>query len=517
MRDKEALLREVWARVREGHLFPELPAPEWSDGEERVALEVKGKKISLSRPFVEKMSEALPETEVMEGLLDHAVSHHLSCPWDFLTHMRLYAEAKKTLKEPGLAQLATDHFMDVVADTYAIRQKETPLPRLYRHLPRDEVDEAIHALYQRIWGVDLGIEGHENISRRLSRIPYLDRQRWLDSIRRFSKVLHELLVKEEEREEDGSSDPNPMGNHDLQQYSPQEVESGLQDLARDAASPAEFKEVVEDFEEAILEATEPKEEGMGLGPGRSLDADVLYYMKLAENYALPVCTVPTKKSGSLYPHHHSPWEVGMPTGDIDPWTSFGKIMPGITQIWNRREGEIFGKEEEVPDCLILIDSSGSMPNPKRHLSYAVLGAACAAEAYLRREAQVAVYNFSDAHVGGRRNLSYTDRRFDIYRTLCHYFGGGTRLQIEDVEALQTDELPDIFLITDMQITNLAALIELFNARENRVTAVHIGDNDSVRTFRRSLALRKNVSIFAVQDRQNIPAIVLGKVKEYLYS
>ena len=112
---------------------------------------------------------------------------------------------------------------------------------------------------------------------------------------------------------------------------------------------------------------------------------------------------------------------------------------------------------------------------------------------------------------------YTHHRFDIYRSLCHYFGGGTRLQIEDIEALQTDEVPDIFLITDMQITNLASLIELFNLRENRVTAVHIGDNDSVRTFRRSMAPRKNVSIFAVEDKQNIPAIVLGKVKEYIYS
>jgi uncharacterized protein with von Willebrand factor type A (vWA) domain len=192
-------------------------------------------------------------------------------------------------------------------------------------------------------------------------------------------------------------------------------------------------------------------------------------------------------------------------------------MPGITQVWKRREGDIFGEEEDVPDCLIMIDSSGSMPNPKRHLSYAVLGAACAAEAYLRRDARVAVYNFSDAHVGGRRNLYYTDRRFDIYSSLCHYFGGGTRLQIEDIEALQTDEVPDIFLITDMQITNLAALIELFNERANRVTAVHIGDNDSVRTFRRSMGPRKNVSVFAVEDKQSIPGIVLGKVKEYLYS
>lgn len=514
-KDRDALLREVWARVREDHLFPELPPPEWTDEGERVALEIKDKKISLSRPFVERMSEHMPEEEVVEGLLDHAISHHLSCPWDFRTHMKLYAEAKQTLKEPGLAQLATGYFMDVVADTYAMRRKESPLPRLYRYFERDEVDEAIHALYQRIWGVDLGIERHERIARRLSRIPYLDRRRWTASIRRFSKLLHALLVKEEEQE--GANDENPMGNHDLQQYSAQEVESGLKDLARDAASPTEFKEIVEDFEEEILEATDPREEGMGLGSGRSFDADVLYYMKLAENYSLPVRTMPSRNSGALYPHHHLPWEIGKPYHDIDPWTSFGKIMPGITQTWKRREGELRGEEEETPDCLIMIDSSGSMPNPKRHLSYAVLGAACAAEAYLRRDARVAVYNFSDAHVGGRRSLPYTDRRVDIYRTLCHYFGGGTRLQIEDIEALQAGGAPDIFLITDMQITNLTALIELFNARENRVTAVHIGDNDSVRTFRRSMAPRKNVSVFAVEEKQSIPAIVLGKVKEYLYS
>jgi hypothetical protein len=461
------------------------------------------------------MSESLPQAEIMEGLLDHAVSHHLSCPWDFLTHMQLYAEAKKTLKDSRLAQLATDYFMDVVADTYAMRQKDSPLPEVYRHIERHEIDEAIHALYQRIWGVDLGIDGHESISRRLSRIPYHDRQRWRESIRRFSKVIQPLLMEDEDRE--GSDDSSPMGNHDLQQYSPQEVSSGLRDLAREAESPAEFKEIVEDFEEDLMEATGPNDKGMGLGPGQSLDADVFYYMKLAENYSLPICTAPTKKSGSLYPHHHTPWEAGKPYQDIDPWTSFGKIMPGITQVWKRREGDVFGEEEKIPDCLILIDSSGSMPNPKRHLSYAVLGAACACEAYLRNDARVAVYNFSDAHVGGRRTLPYTQHRFDIYRGLCHYFGGGTRMQIDDIEALQTDDVPDIFLITDMQITNLASLIELFNEKENRVTAVHIGDNDSVRTFRRSMAPRKNVSIFAVEDKQSIPAIVLGKVKEYLYS
>ena len=165
---------------------------------------------------------------------------------------------------------------------------------------------------------------------------------------------------------------------------------------------------------------------------------------------------------------------------------------------------------------LIIDSSQSMTNPRQELSYAVLGAGCACDAYLRHEARVAVYNFSDADAGGRKILPFSDNRRDIYRGLCHYFGGGTRLGVAHIEALQNDDVPDIFLITDMQITNLKRLIEYFNVCENRVTAVHIGDNKHVHTFRRSMDAMRNVEVFAVENRRDIPRIVLGRIKDYFY-
>jgi len=256
---------------------------------------------------------------------------------------------------------------------------------------------------------------------------------------------------------------------------------------------------------------------MGLGPGRPLDADVLFYMKLAENYSLPIKKTPIEKSGSLYPYSHSPWELGKPFRDIDPWSSFGKLMPGITQIWERREGDTFGEEEGTPSCIIMIDSSGSMINPRQHLSYAVLGAACASDAYLRNDATVAIYNFSDAKAGGRQILDFTRKRMKIYQTLCHYFGGGTKLDIDDIEALQHPSQPDIFIITDMQITNLEVLIDYLNGLENRVTTVHIGENEHVRQFKRSVEIRKNISIYSIQKKEDIPKIVLGKIREYFRS
>jgi hypothetical protein len=224
--------------------------------------------------------------------------------------------------------------------------------------------------------------------------------------------------------------------------------------------------------------------------------------------------VPVEKSGTLYPFSHSPWEVGKPFLDIDPWTSLGKIMPGLTQTWERREGDIFGNEEGTPNCIIMIDSSGSMVNPKEYLSQAVLGAACAADAYLRNDAMVAVYNFSDANAGQREILPYTRQRTSIYQNLCHYFGGGTRLDMEDIDILQDPSIPDIFIITDMKITNLTDFIHYLNGLENRVTAVHIGKSDQAERFKQSMKALKNINIFFVRGNEDIPKIVLGQIGEY---
>jgi len=65
----------------------------------------------------------------------------------------------------------------------------------------------------------------------------------------------------------------------------------------------------------------------------------------------------------------------------------------------------------------------------------VLGAACATDAYLRNHSKIAVYNFSDAPMGGKDILDYTHRREEVYRTLCKYFGGGTALDMDDLMPL----------------------------------------------------------------------------------
>jgi hypothetical protein len=513
----ENILKTIWPKIKEKHFFPEIQDPELIEGNENIGLDIVRKKISISKKFVEKMIEVVEPQEVMEALLDHALSHYLYCPWDFSTHLMLYVEAKKVLKNKAMAHKVTDYFMDIVVDIHCYTTKETPLPKLYQRLKKKAFGSAIDAMYQKIWDVDLGVMGYEDIARKLSRLPYLDRGRWRESIIRFAKMVRPLLELDETDEEVLVGGGGRLDGHKIDQYILTELEQGIRDLALDAEGPSEFREIVEDFDDDLLDALQSRDDAMGLGQGRGIDADIFYYMNLADKHALPVRKAPMKKSGALYPHQHTPWEVSGPFQDIDLWTSFGKILPGITQTWKRLEGEVFGRQEDIPDCIVIIDSSGSMVNPRARCSYAVLGAACAVDAYLRNGVQVAAYNFSDAQANGRQITSYSRNRQEIYRTLCHYFGGGTQLNVEDIGSLQTEEFPDIFLITDMQITNLEILTDYFMGCENRVTAVHIGSNKHVETFRRSMALNKNIAIYAVEKEEHIPRIVLGKIREYLYS
>ena len=202
----EEIIKKIWPKVRTKHLFPELPIPKVSEGRENVALEMKDKQITINTAFYDKIAHKMGVEEVVEALLDHGISHYTYCPWDFHTHLRLFREAKRVVKDKEQAKRAAGLFMDVVADTHCVKEKKTPLPELYKHIDKGKVDAVISSLYQKIWGLDLCAKEDEEVVRRLSRIPYLDKKQWDKSIQKFARVIKALLEVEEE-EEDATSAP----------------------------------------------------------------------------------------------------------------------------------------------------------------------------------------------------------------------------------------------------------------------------------------------------------------------
>ena len=68
-------------------------------------------------------------------------------------------------------------------------------------------------------------------------------------------------------------------------------------------------------------------------------------------------------------------------------------IPNLTKKWKRKEGEVTSDFEDVPDSVIVIDNSGSMPDPRGDVSVPILGATAISNAYLDNNSRVAVYNF----------------------------------------------------------------------------------------------------------------------------
>jgi hypothetical protein len=333
-------------------------------------------------------------------------------------------------------------------------------------------------------------------------------------LRRFVQLLRPLFEAEGHQRQ---PDPPALGQHGLESFSPDELVQGLQDFAQHVGDMQQFRDTVQDFADELLALGYGTDATAGRGQGTAIDAEALYYMQLAQNYRLPLRGTPMAYSGVMDPYGHTPWEASQPVQDIDIWTSFGKILPGLSQTWTRRRGTLCGLREGVPDCLIVLDSSGSMTNPRERLSYAVLGAGCATEAYLRREAQVALYNFSDAHRDGKTLLPFTADRQALYRGFCVYHGGGTSLRLRDFEDIRRSAsrgAPDLLLITDMQIANLEEVMDYLIGVEGRITVIHIGANRATDHFRRAMQQHPRLYIFQVLDTQDIPHIVLGQMHHY---
>jgi hypothetical protein len=357
MKNPKRILETVWPRVRAKHLYPEMPSPELTSGEDRAVLDLYGKKISIGEGVLGSLAH-MSEASAMEALLDHGVAHHLYCPWNLAVHLTLYAEAKKALGEPSPARRATDAFMDMAADTYCISRMTSPLPELYQGPPRSDLEAVLQALRQELWQTNLGAVCHRRAARRLAGIGYLDPPRWPAAMRRFAFLVERYL-----KADAGRAEPVPppvTGPHLLHRYSRGEVEHGLRELAEKTQTPLQFADIVKDFEAEIDIALKGSRGGAGRGGGTAAFADIYYYMKRAEAHRLPILPRPMKKSGALYPHHHVAWEAGSPCHDIDPWASFGKTMPGVTKTWQRIEGAVLDREAGTPDCLVLIDSSSSM-------------------------------------------------------------------------------------------------------------------------------------------------------------
>jgi uncharacterized protein with von Willebrand factor type A (vWA) domain len=162
----------------------------------------------------------------------------------------------------------------------------------------------------------------------------------------------------------------------------------------------------------------------------------------------------------------------------------------------------------------VIDSSGSMTDPERGVSYAVLGAFVIARNYLENGARVGVVNFSN------ENLNLFPTRGDaVFDQLILYQGGGTHLDVKELEAYlrKLSSQPDLIVITDGGIENFEEVLEFFTKIKS-LTLIWIkryvkGLKEFTERIER-LKQVKGVKVFEVEDERDVPCIAVRRFGEF---
>lgn len=168
-----------------------------------------------------------------------------------------------------------------------------------------------------------------------------------------------------------------------------------------------------------------------------------------------------EQKGEELPMFPETWRLGDPIESLDITQTLLNspvIIPNITtRKWSRMEEKTQLTEKEIPDLLIVLDSSGSMnwKYKTKHPSgtyHTALIAAFAALHYVAKKAiKFSVINFSNRADVCDWTINYKDAE----KTLLRYQGGGTQLPLDAIskQCKKSNQRVLVLIITDFGIYN----------------------------------------------------------------
>ena len=492
-------------------------------------------RIVLNRPFILEFARerGVEPSVVLRAAIARSLTRYQRVPANFAQSLRLFAAMRTQSPDSITARRFLEIYLALWAecDLYERRGLHKELCSLYRaslNLPQEELDNLemhyliLVAVLQHRWGVDLGLppqalKGWRHLAQDLASIDYLESQDRVGDAAKFARlfgrccqVLSERTA-EKGKEKDQGQEPThwPLEctiesftmAHDVGQGITELVETlGIQETL------SLLGEFTQDYPGFLSQ----------LGVQALLESSRwLYYRELAEKYRLKVEPRPFPETGRAYPVSLKDYEIGDSLQKIALLQSFGKpATPGITVTWVDSGQQPCLEHLESPDLLILIDSSGSMPNPNL-MSWAVLSGFVAANAYLDRGGRVAVLNFSGTDIA----LGFSRDREGIYKHLAAYQGGMTILHPETIDRwlAQGEGEVDILLISDLDISNFHEAISGLakHTRTHRLFVFLVQSDkapDEAQVAQIRTNLPEDVELHAVHDGEVLVDLVLGATR-----
>tara|TARA_Y100000034_G_scaffold133216_1_gene198102 strand:- start:739 stop:2463 length:1725 start_codon:yes stop_codon:yes gene_type:complete len=558
-----------WQKVRKSFHYPQLPQPRLVEDESNGSMDIKNLEVTVSEPFIKGFEEhgIVPE-ESLNEVLTHELTHFMKFPGNVLNVLKLQKSAQGIADGHKVSELRSA-FTEAQTNIYMLNERKHPatakMRKAYGLPEEDGFGRLMYGLYQEVSGQDLGVEPKEkglmdkvkgalgirptdeerSLIDKLKDIDYTNKAQETDNFRRFAQVLKDYQPPQQDDKKEGegqegegngkgqgqgSGQGKPCSGNGLDGFSDNQVREGLKQFAQECSNPQEYEEVVrqvlnegEEQGGQGQEQTQPSQAmGKRAGSGRGITqlADN-FYTALAEKHAIPISKKPMHKNGTLYPYSHTSFEVGDPITDVDAFSTPG-ILPGITKKWVKKEGEVYGDNEAVPDSFLIIDNSPSMfmPNgnevlaPSKRTYQHIVGATAISNAYLLNGSRVAVYSFgSNDHL-----TNPTKDREAVHRELRRYSSdGGTTFNSRFLEGVLKDSEGeyDISVVSDMDIRNLGGFIDtvLGIPQTHRVHLLYTENNGYVGKLRESFGNRENVAILPLTCESDIQKITMGELQK----
>jgi hypothetical protein len=436
-------------------------------------------------------------------ILAHEIGHHVLAPATATDSFRLIARLRRAL--PTLerhAPLVANLYTDLLINDRLQRQAGIDIAGVYRRMherepgPRSRLWALYMGMYEALWGLEKGslggprddaaTEGDAWLGAQVIRVYARD---WLHAAGRFAALVLPYLAG------DAETDSALRRLHDTRAAAVGADPSGAQTIEADevdgAVHPSRDPLVTGDEAEpgeapgdgaarlpggpGAGQAREPFEYGEILRAAGLVLSDediaVRYYRERALPLLIPFPVQPAERSEEPQLEGVEPWELGDSLDEIDWLQTVAQsptVIPGVTtlrRVYGREPGE--SARPEPIDLDLYVDSSGSMPDPRRATSFLTLAGAVIALSALKAGARVQATLWS-----GKKQWIGTEGfvrdEIAILKILVGYFGGATAFPIHrlrDTFAARTprDRPAHVLMISDDGITTMFDMDERGNS------------------------------------------------------
>ncbi|MFW9900750.1 MAG: vWA domain-containing protein [Candidatus Thorarchaeota archaeon] len=477
----------------------------------------------------------------------HEVSHYQVIPYDGLTHAKLLRAAMVHVNQ-NYAPIVVNIFADLIIDNKLYQEYsnliEWEMAETYKHItskgPISNFSKFLFRAYEKMWKKDVigdeKLKDMDSLAERVIKIilkDFEDETTWEKKVSQVARLLKTIIQdtftligiggvldkNKEKRKSPGGAflevpkDVLEIMDNPLENKNADKLKEGNED---------ELRQKSEEFAKDI-----PYSEfgGPARQAGILIDGSDLatWYRGIAKN--LIEIRIFQEKPGGQLPIYPEIWRIGDRLEELDIVQSLLNspvIIPNITtRKWAYEKGPSHLVEQQIPDLLIVLDSSGSMgwnytstSNRGKGPYHTALVAAFASLHYAATKgAKFSIINFSN-----RADICHwTSDYRKAENVLLRYQGGGTFLPIKEV-ANQCDKAEKkalVFIITDFGIYNWgkAKKIMLDLAQKgHKIVGFFIGSNKIPKEKFKNLL--NKVTFYGIGNPKDLINLVIKEVQKY---